>query len=43
MKYFFVVYLFIGIISIFGQESGNIAGKIIDANQVKVYQVLILY
>ena len=31
MKYFLVVYLFIGIISIFGQESGNIAGKIIDA------------
>jgi outer membrane receptor protein involved in Fe transport len=31
MKYFLVVYLFSGIISIFGQESGNIAGKIIDA------------
>jgi outer membrane receptor protein involved in Fe transport len=31
MKYFSIIFLFAGIISVFGQQSGNLSGKIVDA------------
>ncbi len=31
MKYFLLIYLFVGVVSLSGQESGNLAGKIVDA------------